>query len=572
MLYLCPAFKHAPIAQLDRASDYGSEGWAFESLWVYSFLQLVSVGQTRVYRCLSFCRLQAQPNVPRFRYFCSLLNIAHTVLKKIDWLLVRSFLGPFVLTFCIALFVLIMQFLWKYIDDLVGKGLDTFILAELIFYLSASVVPLALPIAILLSSIMTFGSLGEHYELIALKAAGISLFRFMLPLLIVATMLTGGAFLFANYVLPVANLKFSTLLYSVTKKRPALNIRPGVYYNGIEGYIIRVASKEENSRFMNEVQIYDHTENRGNVRILLAERGEMFTTSDEKYMVFRLFDGVQYEEPRANTAGAKASREFIRTHFKEYEMMFDLSQFDYATANESLFKNNQRMFSVRQLFNVADSIRDGTLDQRERYERNLAPYYSFFQDTTLLTKAKNLPTTTQALPAATDSLTRSLAFLNQLPLSTLEEKTALLDRAVNMARGVKSVNPAAANTVEADNKKINKYLIEAHIRITLSLACLVLFLIGAPLGAIIRRGGVGLPMVMAILFFIVFHILSTTGRKFAEEQVLSPFMGMWMSIFVLTPIGIFLTYKAMNDSALLNLEAYGQFFKRLRRRLSRNKE
>ncbi len=468
-------------------------------------------------------------------------------------MLVRSFLGPFVLTFFIALFILIMQFLWKYIDDLVGKGLDTFILAKLIFFLSASVVPLALPIAVLLSSIMTLGSLGENYELVAFKSSGVSLFRIMRPLLIVVGFLTIGAFLFANYVLPVSNLRFTSLLYSVTKKRPALNIKPGVYYNGIDGYVIRVAEKEEGSRFMNDVQIYDHTESRGNTRVMLAKRGEMFTTDNDKFMVFRLFDGEQYEEVRA-TSVARQTNEFIRTRFKEYEMMFDLSDFDYAKANESLFKNNQKMFNVRQLFGMADSIRDANSNRTTLFYRNLSPYLAFVRDTTFLQQVAALPT-----PTLSDSLkndTTALAFVNSMHFLDNRQKIMMIDRAENTARAIKSLNPSSNALAKNDLKRISKYLIEAHVRITLSLACLVLFLIGAPLGAIIRKGGIGMPMVVAIMFFMVFHILSTIGKKFAEEGQLSPFMGMWLSIFILTPLGIFLTYKAMRDSALFNIEAY----------------
>jgi lipopolysaccharide export system permease protein len=481
-------------------------------------------------------------------------------LKKIDQLLLRSFIGPFLLTFGIAMFVLIMQFLWKYVDDLVGKGLDNVVLAKLIFYLSASVVPLALPIAILLSAIMTLGSLGEHYELVSFKSAGVSLFRIMRPLLILTLGLSMGAFLFANYVLPVSNLKFMTLLYSVTKKRPALNIKEGVYYNGIDGYVIRVGEKEEGSRFMNDVQIYDHSEGKGNTRVLLAKRGEMYTTNNEKFMVFRLFDGVQYEEPRNGSSVQRGNMEFIRTYFKDYEMVFDLSDFDYAEANESMFKNNQKLLNVQQLFSAADSIEEANNNRSKVFYRNLNPYFAFLRDTAFLNKVAQLPT-----PNLSDSLrndTTGLAFLQQLPFKDKEHQRNALDRAENLARNVKTLNPNATMMGKSERKKITRYLIEGHLRITLSLACLVLFLIGAPLGAIIRKGGVGLPMVVAILFFMLFHILSTMGKKFAEEQQLTPFWGMWLSIFILTPLGIFLTYKAMHDSNLFNLDYYLQYPKR----------
>ena len=304
---------------------------------------------------------------------------------------------------------------------------------------------------------------------------------------------------------------------------------------------------------MNDVQIYDHTESRGNTRVMLAKRGEMFTTDNDKFMVFRLFDGEQYEEVRA-TSVARQTNEFIRTRFKEYEMMFDLSDFDYAKANESLFKNNQKMFNVRQLFGMADSIRDANSNRTTLFYRNLSPYLAFVRDTTFLQQVAALPT-----PTLSDSLkndTTALAFVNSMHFLDNRQKIMMIDRAENTARAIKSLNPSSNALAKNDLKRISKYLIEAHVRITLSLACLVLFLIGAPLGAIIRKGGIGMPMVVAIMFFMVFHILSTIGKKFAEEGQLSPFMGMWLSIFILTPLGIFLTYKAMRDSALFNIDAY----------------
>ncbi len=234
--------------------------------------------------------------------------------------------------------------------------------------------------------------------------------------------------------------------------------------------------------------------------------------------------------------------------------MFDLSDFDYAKANESLFKNNQKMFNVRQLFGMADSIRDANSNRTTLFYRNLSPYLAFVRDTTFLQQVAALPA-----PTLSDSLksdTTALAFVNSMHFLDNRQKTMMLDRAENTARAIKSLNPSSNALAKNDLKRISKYLIEAHVRITLSLACLVLFLIGAPLGAIIRKGGIGMPMVVAIMFFMVFHILSTIGKKFAEEGQLSPFMGMWLSIFILTPLGIFLTYKAMRDSALFNIDAY----------------
>ncbi|MEZ4883204.1 MAG: LptF/LptG family permease [Chitinophagales bacterium] len=468
-------------------------------------------------------------------------------MKKIDRLILRAFIGPFIVTFFIALFVLIMQFLWKYIDDLVGKGLDLLIIAELIFYLSASIVPLALPIAILLASIMTFGSLGEHYELVALKSAGISLLRFMLPLLVVATLLSGIAFAFANYVLPVANLKYYTMLYSVTRQRPAFNIRPGVFSNDIEGYVIRAGDKSPDGKILYDINIHDHTAQRGNVNVLLAEKGEMQVTPDNTAMVFKLYNGVQYEEPP--TQGPIDKNEFIRTRFTEYEMIFDLTMFAFDKKNEKLFESNYRMMSTEQLISGVDSLKKADQEIPKSLKKNVSIYFSFLRDSTF-----------QYDTTPIDWNPADTSFLACLYLDGPNQQR-LLNSAQSSLRNIKGFAASSDGRSKSNLQHINKYMIFFHYKISLSLACLVLFLIGAPLGALIRKGGLGMPMVLAILFFTIFHILTTMGKKFAEEYVMTPAEGMWMATAILLPIGLFLLFKATNDSALLNFEGYGKGLK-----------
>ncbi len=561
-------------------------------------------------------------------------------MKKIDFLIIKSFIGPFIVTFFIALFVLIMQFLWKYIDDLVGKGLEMSVIGELIFFMSASIVPLALPIAILLSSIMTFGQLGEHYELVSLKSAGISLVRFMMPLLVTAIILSGASFAFANYVLPVANMKFAALLYSVTKQKPALNIRPGEFYNGIEGYVIRVASKAEDNRTVFNVKIHDHTDKRGNINVLLADKGEMYTTPGDSALIFKLFNGTRYEEPNANKRSANAKKEFIRTHFEEYEMTIDLANLEFQKTDEALFRNNQRMLNVKQLLTAVDSMENRMTDRHQNFYSNMKPHFAFIKDTSFFNPNKKLkqdtakkePTKstvikigeTSGQKAAKERARQKVILAEKAKKRLLDKTNASKDkdklannktkpktsgnkqkttppkkpevfmskeellaispflgtvelpkarissiskRATNLARNVKSYSRVSERQNTSDTKKINRYMIEVHAKMTLSLACLVLFLIGAPLGAIIRKGGLGMPMVLAILFFTIYHVISTMGKKFAEETVMSPFAGIWLSTFILVPLGIFLIYKATNDSQIFNARAYSDFFKQIGRKL-----
>ncbi len=501
-----------------------------------------------------------------------------------------------------------MQFLWKYIDDLVGKGLEFAVMAELIFYLSATMVSLALPIAVLLASIMTFGKLGEHYELVALKSAGISLFRFMLPLTVASLFISGIAFLFANNVVPICNLKSTSLLYSVIKQRPAFNLKPGVYYDGIEGFVIRVGQKKaEAAEMVYDVKIHNHTENVGNNDMIVANKGQMFSSDVDSSLVFRLFEGIHYQE-LAHAPGAKErTYQMMRTEFEEYEMLFDLSGFGFSKADEGLFKSNHRMMSVRQLQRVCDSLSDKGMMLTKRMSSNMRPYFSFVRDTTftienldmkkeypkivaepkdsatiankdtgrlkLPNKEKALAKTKEAEDTAISNKQAEKTPINweevkpkgylaalQLPE---KEREIILRKAKNSVRNVKSFARTNKDRLKVDEKKINRFTIELHYKIALALACFTLFLVGAPLGAIIRKGGLGMPMVVAILFFVVFHILSTSGKKAAEEFVLSPITGVWLATFILLPIGVLLTFAATTDSAWLSSESYKRVFRKI---------
>lgn len=475
-------------------------------------------------------------------------------MKKIDQLILRTFIGPFFVTFFIALFVLLMQFMWKYVDDLVGKGLSLYVIGELILYMSATLVSLALPIAVLLSSIMTLGNLGENYELVALKSAGISLYRFVAPLAVAGVVISLIAFLFANYLAPVANLKSATLLYSVTKKRPALNIKPGEYYDGIDGYTIRVGGKEAGSRVVRDIRIHDHTQQfQGNSNVMLAEKGEMYTLPGDSILIFKLFNGIRYEE--INNNRAQKRYEFQRTKFNEYDMTFDLSGFDFNRTDENLFKNNHRMLSVQQLLQSVDSMRHIKNKRLAAATSSLQNQFAFLKDSLFATK---IPPKSAYVLSPTDTL----MFSSNVCLSE-HQQLALIRRALNDARNVKNYARVSISQDESDQTRIDKFLIEANSKVTLSLACLVLLLVGAPLGAIIRKGGLGMPMVVAIFFFVIFHILSTGGRKLAQAGTLSPFMGVWLPIFILGGIGLYLMINSANDSAMFNTDNYKQLWKKI---------
>ena len=464
-------------------------------------------------------------------------------LKKLDKFILKSYLGPFILTFFIAMFVLLMQFLWKYLEDLVGKGLEFSIIAELLFYASASIVPMALPLAILLSSIMTFGNLGEQYELAALKAAGISLNRVMRPLIILSIAISALAFLFSNYMLPYAKLKMGTLIYDIMNQKPSFNIQEGVYYKGIEGYVLRVGKKDKDGQTMYNMFIYDHTKNRGNNKVIIAKKGRMEVTKDERFLLFTLYNGNVYDEIETTRPNSQ-NRPFIRTSFDEERIKFDISSFKMQRTEEEMFKDNYQMLNITQLDASTDSI---FVNINKRLED------CGFQ-------LKN------SMGLNPDSIKGGLYFDasfigNPLDKMNKADKLRTLDIAANLIRGSKNYVDASVQEKLALRHMIIRNQMEWHRKFTLSIACLVLFFIGAPLGAIVRKGGLGMPMVLSILFFLGFHILSITGEKIASEEVWTPLSGMWMSTFILLPIGAFLTFKSTSDSKLFELDFYLRLLK-----------
>ncbi len=448
------------------------------------------------------------------------------------------------MTFFIAQFVLLMQFLWKYLDDLVGKGLNVFTVAELLFYTSATLVPLALPLAILVSSIMTFGNLAEHFEITAAKASGVSLQRLMVPLFITAAAISVLAFFFSNNILPYTNLKMGSLLYDIRQQKPGLAIREGVFYNGIEGYSIKVGKKDPDGKTLHDMMIYDHSAAQGNKKVIIAERGKMETTTDQKFLLLTLFNGNSYEEQN-KIKNNSDTHPLMRNSFNEYVIRFDLSQFKLNRTNEDLFKGGQQMMNVKQLTQSVDSLTMQYKLRGDEIVQNIEPYFLFLRDSMHTKKG------------FTKNVVATSFFPHDNPTDLI-----MLDNALNTARSIKSYLGGSYEEMDTRRYQIAKYNVEWHRKFTLSVACFILFLIGAPLGAIIRKGGMGLPLVISILFFLAYHITSITGEKLAKEGSISAIKGMWLSTFILLPIGVFLIYKATHDSLIFDTETYKSFFKR----------
>ena len=482
------------------------------------------------------------------------------MIKKLDNLIIRSFIGPFIVTFFVSLFVLVMQFFWLYMDELIGKGLGIWMILQLLFYMSATMVPLALPLGILLASIMTFGSMGENFELVAIKSAGISLLRFLRPLLFFIIGIGAFAFFFNNNIIPVANLKALSLLYDLRNSKPTLNIRAGQFNRDIEGYSIRVGEKDEDGHTIRNVIVYDHTSGYGNDNVVLAKEGDMIPAPNKQFLIFRLKDGWRYSEGTSSRNNTHNYQQ-VRMYFRKWDKVFDLSSFKLSRTNEDLFKGAYQMMNVRQLNDGIDSLRREERDIYKNVANYLKPYLSYglhiTNDSVLAEKLDVIKSTGR---------TYDSTFLEEVPDSL---KSSVIQAAANNIRNSKGLLDITASDKQIKKENYLKYNIEWHRKFTLSFACVLLFLIGAPLGAIIRKGGLGMPMVIAIAFFIVFHIMSITGEKLAKTAAVEPWLGMWMATGMLLPIAFFLINASRKDSQIFTKEWYTRRWNRMRKVFSK---
>ncbi|MGI4805574.1 MAG: LptF/LptG family permease [Janthinobacterium lividum] len=467
-------------------------------------------------------------------------------MKKIHKLILKAFIQPFFVTFFIVMFVLLMLFLFKYIDDLIGKGFEWYVILELMMYASATNVAMALPLSILLSSIMTFGSLGENYELVAIKSAGVSLSRSMYPMVIVVALLSISAFLFSDYMLPVANLKYYSLLYDARQQKSTQLLPEGIFSSSFPGYSIRVHKKDPDGIRLYGMMIYEKNTTTGSNNLIFAKEGSMFRTPDDSFLVLKLKNGIRYEETNGDK-GYNPRQRLTRLRFKATEQKFDLSSLKFKRTNESEFKSAYQMMNLKQLKQSREEI-EHRLDSGLSTEfRTFNPYVKYFS-------VPHKPKPNQESYKLAKNLL--LTFKPQERLSTV-------GGALGEVRSLKEIISSKIEARKGSTDNIRRTMIEYQRKFVLSAACLVLFLIGAPLGAIIRKGGLGLPVVVSVVFFLIYHIIYTIGEKSAKDGHVPPVVGMWIAIVVLTPLGIFLTYKAATDSAIFDSDSYKKFFAKL---------
>ncbi len=451
------------------------------------------------------------------------------------------------------MFVLLMLFLWKYIDDLIGKGFEWYTILELMMYACANNVQMALPLSVLLSSIMTYGSLGENYELVAIKSAGISLTRAMYPMFIAVTVLSISAFLFSDYMLPIANLKYYSLLWSAREQKSANFLPENVFSNSFPGYTIRVGKKDPDGQTLHNLIIYSKGVNDINTARIDAKKGLMYRTPNNQYLILKLEDGVRYEEqPGDGPRGALNPRQqFVRYRFKSTQQRLDLSGFAFKRADENLFTKAYQMMNLKQLRKDMDSTQH-RLDssQLDNFKTITTAYIKFF------TVPHKSLAVKKPVPAK----------LNILAGQQRSAQSSAISNALSEARNMVDVIKNRNTMNKETSGNLHQAQVEYQKKFTLSAACLALFLIGAPLGAIIRKGGLGLPVVVSVIFFLIYYIISTIGEKYVKAGDASPIVGMWIAIFILTPIGMFLSYKAANDSVIFDIEAYKRFFARIFKR------
>ncbi len=585
-------------------------------------------------------------------------------MKKIDKLVIGSFLGPFFLTFFVVIFILLSQFMLKYLDEIVGKDLDTIVILELIFYFSIFMTPNAFPLAVLLSSLMTFGNLGQHFELTALKGAGISLIRVLVPIFIFTLFLTGAAYYSNNFIVPKANLKAFSLLYDVKQMKPSMELKEGAFYNGIEGYSIKVGEKLQDGKILKDILIYDHTAGRGNRHVTMADSGKMYNIYNDRYLVLEMFNGKSYREMTSNRrtyTASKSADQFLRNEFKSQKVVFSLASFDLKRTKEELFASNRLMKNSFQLKHDVDSMKTDYYDKSEEVKEHSFRFFDYHlqdiigiykeralqrekekreeelrkemeyeipgeEDSVVYTglggKAVNIekkydtipvasnknqviskpqeiskdtmrltndmvPTSLKRIVSAKDldtskispdktrailkgknvdklkaeklipekSYEENIAILDSI-LATKDSKRAAINRSLTHVRFVKNNMSMRNSQLDRLKSEINKFQLERFKKLSYAVTILIMFFIGAPLGSIIKRGGLGIPVLISISFFILFYIISMICEKYTRTDMMDPFVAAWMANFILLPIGIFFMKQARNDARLFDMDFY----------------
>ncbi len=582
---------------------------------------------------------------------------------KLDKLILKSFIGPFILTTALATFILLIQYMLKYFDDFVGKDLGFMVFAELIFYFSLNMLQVALPLGVLVSSLMTFGNLGEHFELTAIKSAGLSLVRVMLPVFFFVVVLSYGAFLFNDHIVPSSNLKAFSLLYDIKKKKPGLDIKEGVFYGGIPDYSIKAKEKLSDNSTLKDVIIYDHTQGTGNNTVILADSSKMYTLFNDRYLKLELYNGNYYYDEEGRRT--RQLNRLTRTNFDRMDIVFSLSSFDLKRTKEELFQNNRQMKNITELTAYIDSLNGAVMTSKYEFIRQRGGFYYHMTDKidmiidhwdisedslrrlrmdpekiaeeeaerkrieeedsiaaianntrdTLNSDTKEEETQDEEAEVVkrtqmvkSDAIKRRLMenqlasvnidpdrkpgtviekgdstknkkkvpelLVDTLSWAFLEEKIAdrqnqVILSAKNAAQKIKVNISSMSTRIDMMEHDVYKYEIEKYKKYSQAVACIVMFLIGAPLGAIIKKGGLGVPVLISILFFIIYYVLTIMTEKWAKEGVVDPVLAVWTADAILFPIGLFFLRQARIDARIFDSDVYAIWMEKFLSRFSK---
>ena len=567
-------------------------------------------------------------------------------MKKLDKLILKSFIGPFVITFLVAVFILLLVYMMKYFDDFIGKNIGFATLGELMGYFSVNQMPMALPLAVLISSLMTYGKLGEHFELTAIKGSGISLLRIILPAFVFCVALAIGAFVLSDRVVPTANLRAFSLLYDIKQTKPALDLREGQFYNGIPKYSIKIDKKYPDGVSIKNIVIYDHTDGNGNKKVIIADSCRMYSFMGDRYLKMDLFNGNYYfeEEKKSKRRKNEEIVQFVRTKFANMDLVFSLASFDLNDTDESLFADNRYMKGIKELTESIDSMGHSMVDSKFKIYNSVGSSYKYHlggyiePPTDLVAKKELLDSLkalrlempsdttkneqendqkiagnilnpkskadsgrsapppnrterkvsyTEATKGATISLDQidrkkkkkdkyddlfiandSLVAVVRASMDSVYHKTnvkdQILSRAVGNARNVKSTLNSSVLRMKGLQVSYDSHVVEKYKKYAQAFSCIVMFLIGAPLGAIIKRGGLGFPVIISIFFFIIFYVLTSVGDKWAKSGVVDGFYAAWMANFVLFPIGVFFLKQARKDAKIFDADFYNVWIDNLK--------
>ena len=478
-------------------------------------------------------------------------------MKSIHKLVLKSYLGPMILTFFIVMFVLMMNFVWRYIDELVGKGLSAGIIIELMSYAMANMIPMGLPLSMLLAAIMTMGSLGENYELLAMKSAGMSLVRITKPLIILVGFIAVGSFFIGNDLVPYANRKMYSIIYDIRQQKQTLEFQDGLFFNGIDNMSIRVGHQDPETHLLRDVLIYDNRQANGNMNTIVADSGYIRLSDDKRYLLVTRFHGQTYEQARNSQWYTKST---LRHHtFDLQKQIIRMDGFAMGRSDANQFSNSQTK-DISELQHDIDSLELKVNAATTSSYEPLLKEQIFVRDNSVLPQPDSLRVDKRGYGnlMAMDSIAR-------LPV---REKEEVWDNARTLAKNSRNMFAFDETTAKDALNQLYRSKVEWHKKISLPVSIIIFFLIGAPLGAIIRRGGLGLPVVVSIIFFVIYYIISLSGEKLAKEGSWDAVYGMWLSTFILTPIAVYLTYKATNDSSLLDTDWYAGKIKAVEERLA----